>query len=123
MPEGSGRGGKRPGAGRPKGSTAAAGSTSLSEARRQKEVHLAGLRRLELEERAGTLVQRARVVKAAADAGAQFKQALERLPVLALQFAAEADPDVISARLQAAVDETLADLVSALRRMADNPPA
>ena len=63
MTEGSGRGGRRPGAGRPRGSKPAPveGGQSIAESRRRKEAALAQLRELELAERAGTLVSKQRV--------------------------------------------------------------
>jgi hypothetical protein len=99
---------------------AAAISYDLVEARAKREHHEARLAEMREAKEAGLLVERARVVKAAADAGAVLRQALERLGVqLAPQFAAERDELVIRTRIDAAVAEALADAEANLRRMAD----
>lgn len=81
----------------------------------KREYHEAHLAQMREEERAGALVERAQVVRAATNAGAQLRTTLERLPGLSLELAAMTDPMLIRARLTAAVNEALTDLADNLR--------
>lgn len=84
----------------------------------KRETHEANLAAMREAKEAGALVDRERVQKAATDAGALLRTALERLPGLAVELAPMTDPAAIQARLSAAVADALADLADNLRRMA-----
>jgi hypothetical protein len=119
---GTGRGGRRPGAGRPKGSTTVVGPT-LAESRRSKEASLAALRALELARARAVLLARDDVLRAATDASAAFAQGVARITNLAPELAAETDPDAIRRLLDRRIRETLDQLAEALDRLADGQPS
>ena len=73
-------GGKRPGAGRPKGSNVSDHSERFNAARADKERSLADLRRMEVDTNAGKLIPAAEVEEAIATAFARIRQRLASLP-------------------------------------------
>ena len=96
-----------------------AGRESLADIKRRQEATRASLLQMRAERMAGTLLDRGRVEKAVADAGVQFRTALEQLPSkLAPQLAAESDPARVRALLGVAVRETLTNLADNLREFA-----
>ncbi|WP_231362647.1 DUF1441 family protein [Thioalkalivibrio sp. ALMg9] len=73
-------GGKRPGAGRPKGSNVSDHSERFNAARADKERSLADLRRMEVDTNAGKLIPAAEVEEAIATAFARIAQKLHGMP-------------------------------------------
>ena len=105
---------------RPVVATMSAATYDIAEARAKREHHEARLAEMRAAKEAGELLERGRVVKAAADTGAMLRQSLERLGVqLAPQFAAETDAQVIRNRIEAAIADALADCEANLRRMGE----
>lgn len=89
---------------------------SLAAAKR--ETHEANLAQMRELREAGSLLERQKVEKGAADAGALVRQALERVPGLALELAAMSDAVAIRNLLSEKISEVLADLSDSLRRLA-----
>lgn len=87
----------------------------------KRETHEANLAAMREAKEAGALVERERVARAATDAAAVARTALERLPGLALELAAMTDAAVVRARLTAAVHDVLTDLCDGLRGLAGAP--
>lgn len=87
-------------------------------ARAKREYHEANLAAMREAKEAGSLVERAAVIKLATDAGATLRSSLERLPGLALELAAVTDANVIQAMLHTKIAEILSDAVDNLRRLA-----
>jgi hypothetical protein len=107
-----GHGGRRRGAGRPKGSGSVSG---LAAARLEKERALAGLRQLELGKRRGELAEVAAVTRGIEDATAEARNALLSLPDrISEQLAVEADPHRVHVLLTEHLEQVLSDLAHRL---------
>ena len=84
-------------------------------ARAKREYHEANIAEMKERERAGELVETARIAKALTDIGAIFRASLERLPDrIAAQVAAETDPDAVHAILEKELIGVLDDIRQAV---------
>jgi phage terminase Nu1 subunit (DNA packaging protein) len=89
-------------------------------ARAKREHHEANLAALRERKESGELVALDRVQKAAIDAGALIRSALEQLPgKLGASLAAESDPTACRALLRVEIDAALADLIAHLAALGD----
>jgi phage terminase Nu1 subunit (DNA packaging protein) len=88
-------------------------------ARARREHHEANLAAMREQEKAGNLVEADRVKKAAVDAGALLRGALEQLPgKLGARLAAETDAAACRDLLRVEIDAALADLADGLAALA-----
>ncbi|WP_018872969.1 DUF1441 family protein [Thioalkalivibrio sp. ALJ16] len=110
-----GHGGKRPGAGRPKGSKTSDHAAQFEQARARKESALADIREMEAGERARTLIPVAEVEEAVATAFARVSSRLKLLPDdlerRGLLTAAEAE------QVETIIHETMAGLAEQLENL------
>ena len=116
-PEALGLGGKRPGAGRPKGSRDSSAVKRYAIARAEKEEQLARLRRMEADERATHLVAIEEVLEEWSSIVEIAKSRMLALPSrVAPELAVMTDARDIDDFLRAAVHEILTEFANGVRR-------
>jgi len=117
MSQGGEHGGRRPGAGRPKGAKSAPADvqTRFAEARAAKEAALAEIRQLEAARKRGETIDKAAAVRSFSRSGMVFRDAMLSIPGrVAAQLATETDERRIEALLTAAIRAELTRLADSV---------
>lgn len=89
----------------------------ITEARARREHHEANLAAMREAREAAGLLPRDGVVRAATEAGAIFRQAVERIASLGTELAAESDPVKIRVRLEAVLRDALNEAAERLESL------